>query len=275
MNKKILTGLACASFIAGFATSAQAFTAYLTDVNNTYASSYPDCLVCHSTAGGGTDKGVTLYANQYRATHSAASIKNNDADGDGFTNGQEGALTADMNAKAVNPFTIKQAAITGADVALANVVVLGDNAATEAAFVAADGGITVATGGTIASSIKVTLNNGATLMFKDGGIDSNAKVYVVNTGAKTNTPLTTTTDWVANADGSIQIKVLPAGSAFPADIVVERAVSTATAPVSTNGTASVTGCVSSSLSTPLMMLLGLLSLGFFVRRKKIGEEGNR
>ncbi|MDQ7001135.1 MAG: hypothetical protein Q9N02_00415 [Ghiorsea sp.] len=40
------------------------------------------------------------------------------------------------------------------------------------------------------------------------------------------------------------------------------------------GTASVTGCVSRSLSTPLMMVLGLLSLGFFVRRKKIGEEVN-
>jgi hypothetical protein len=34
------------------------------------------------------------------------------------------------------------------------------------------------------------------------------------------------------------------------------------------GTASVTGCVSSALSTPLMMLFGLLSLGFLLRRKK-------
>jgi hypothetical protein len=34
------------------------------------------------------------------------------------------------------------------------------------------------------------------------------------------------------------------------------------------GTESVTGCVSSALSTPLMMLISLLSLGFLLRRKK-------
>jgi len=34
------------------------------------------------------------------------------------------------------------------------------------------------------------------------------------------------------------------------------------------GTASTTGCVTSSLSTPLMMMFAMLSLGFFVRRKK-------
>jgi len=34
------------------------------------------------------------------------------------------------------------------------------------------------------------------------------------------------------------------------------------------GQASVTGCVSSALSTPLMMVFAMLSLGFFVRRKK-------
>ncbi|WP_038246518.1 hypothetical protein [Ghiorsea bivora] len=34
------------------------------------------------------------------------------------------------------------------------------------------------------------------------------------------------------------------------------------------GTASLTGCVASSLSTPLMMFLAMLSLGFVVRRKR-------
>lgn len=272
MNKKILTSLTCAGLIAGFATSAQAYDSYLTDVDSTYQASYRanlavKCLICHATAGGGTDKGVTLYANQYRATHSAASIKANDADGDGFTNGQEGALTADLNSKTVNPFTIKLATVTGADSALTDVVVLGDNAATQAAFVPADGGITVATGSAIASSIKVTLNNTATLMFKDGGIDSNAKVYVVNTGAKTNTILTATTEWVANPDGSVQIKALPAGSTFPVDIVVERAASTATAPVSTNGTASVTGCVTSFPVPAGLIVMGMLAIGLGIRSK--------
>jgi len=267
MNKKILTGLAVAGLVSGFGTSAMAFSNYLTDVNNTYASNYADCLICHSTAAGGTDKGVTLYANQYRATHSAASIKANDADGDGFTNGQEGALTADLNSKTVNPFTIKSAAVTGADIALTNVVVFGDNAAAQAAFAAADGGITVASGSTILGAIKVKINNpNSTLIFKAGGIGSTAKVYVVDTLAKTNILLTAITEWVANPDGSVTIKALPAGSTFPVDIVVEKA-SAAAAPISTNGTASVTGCVTSSLSTPLIMFGALIGLGLLMRRK--------
>jgi hypothetical protein len=277
MNKKILAGLAVAGLVSSFGTSAMALDSYLTDVDSTYQASYRanpavKCSICHSTAGGGTDKGVTLYANQYRATHSAASIKANDADGDGFTNGQEGSLTADLNSKTVNPFTIKSAAVTGADTALTNVVVLGDNAAAQAAFVAADGGITVATGSTILDAIKVNINNAnSTLIFKAGGIDSTAKVYVVDTLAKTNILLTAATEWVANPDGSMTIQALPAGSTFPVDIVVEKA-SAAAAPVSTNGTASVTGCVTSSLSTPLMMVFSLLSLGFFVRRKKVSHD---
>ena len=93
----------------------------------------------------------------------------------------------------------------------------------------------------------------------------------VDTVAKTNIPLTATTDWVANADGSVTIMALPAGNAFPVDIVVEKG-SAAAAPVSTNGTASVTGCVTSSLSTPLMMVFALLSLGFLVRRKKVSHD---
>lgn len=41
---------------------------------------------------------------------------------------------------------------------------------------------------------------------------------------------------------------------------------------STSGTASVTGCVSNSLSTPLMMVLAMLSLGFLARRKKVSYD---
>ncbi|WP_038246520.1 hypothetical protein [Ghiorsea bivora] len=70
----------------------------------------------------------------------------------------------------------------------------------------------------------------------------------------------------ADADGVLNGAQIAAGNApagngtlaAPTDIVV-----TTTAASSSGG-----GCVTSSLTTPLMMVLAMLSLGFFVRRKK-------
>jgi len=293
MKLKLLTQ---SIFVAGLtllSTAAYAYPSYLTDVNSVYGagSSYTNCLICHSTAGGGTDTGVTPFANQYRITHSAASIANLDADNDGFTNQQEGSVSSDLNSAASSPFTIAGAAATVADTVLPNFVVKGDAAAVSQTF--NDPYTLATTGKEILGGMSLTVNNAPVdVYYKAAGIDATMTLYNVDPyGQGTVSPMTT--GWTANADGSLHVVALAAG-ATQATAVLVRTIPTVTTPVVTNGNNNIVGennngnendsennnegnnnnnsitsggCLASIVS-PFVMFLAMLSLSFVVRRKK-------
>ena len=99
--KKIITTAALLAAVSFGAATASAQSWYLSDVNSALASNYTDCLVCHSTAGGGTDKGVTPIAATWKSlglSHTSTttlttaqldSLGTADSDGDGVINKQE------------------------------------------------------------------------------------------------------------------------------------------------------------------------------------------
>ncbi|MDX8382139.1 MAG: hypothetical protein R8M14_08525 [Ghiorsea sp.] len=261
--------------------TARAFGSYLTDVNKSYGASYTNCLVCHSTAGGGTDKGVTAFANQYRTTHSAATIAALDADNDGFTNKQEGSVSSDLNSSASSPFTIAAAAVTVADKVLPNFVVKGDAAAVSQMFTDPYGLATA--GKEILGGMSLTVNNAPVdVYYKAAGIDATMTLYNVDTyGQGTVSP--PTTGWTVNADGSLRVVALAPG-ATQATAVLVRTVPTIVNNVINSGAGYTTGgdndgegddggaskkagCLT-SIASPLMMFFALLSLGFLVRRKQ-------
>ncbi len=259
---------------------ASAFGAYLTDVNTTYGSSYTNCLVCHSTAAGGTDKGVTAFANQYRVTHSAASIASLDADNDGFTNAQEGNVSADLNSALSSPFTIAVAAATVADTLLTNFVVKGDGAAVAQVF---SDPYTLATAGKeILGGQSVTVNSGVTdIYYKAAGVDSTALLYMVDPyGQGTLSPMGS--GWTANPDGSLHIVALPAGVTQVTGVLV-RTIPTVTTtgggtfiPTSgdndgegDDGESTQAGCLTSSLSTPISLFGFMIGFTLLLRRKVV------
>ncbi len=98
--KKIITAAAIAGALTMGATTASAQAAYLPELNTAIGSNYTDCLACHSTAGGGTDNGVTPLAASWKtiagspaalplSTTQQTSLANADSDGDGVSNAQE------------------------------------------------------------------------------------------------------------------------------------------------------------------------------------------
>ena len=265
MSKKILTGLAAVGLLTTYTTTAMASSGFEITVNSQLGNGASvSCNACHN---GGTSAATATFpmANTYRAARTAGDftlVATSDSDGDGYINKFEVNATAtEFNDAAISPFT-KVVAANGD----ANVKALADASAASATFTDSQG---LATGKEILGGIKVTLNQADTIYFKAGGVSATDTIYTVDAaGVGT---LVAAADWAATADGGLQIKALPAG-VTTADYVAVRAVPVAvSAAAVTNGTASVTGCVSSSLSTPLMMVLGLLSLGFFVRRKKLKE----
>jgi len=283
MTFKLFTRLILMTGVMLFSTSAHAYVQYLNDVNTTYGSSYSNCLVCHSTAGGGADKGVTAFANLYKITHSAANIANLDADNDGFTNKQEGSVSSDLNSAASSPFTITSTAATIADTASANFVVKNDAAAVSQVFNDPYGLAT--TGKEILGGLSLTVHSGVTdVYYKAAGIDTTMMLYNVDTyGQGSVSPMGT--GWTANADGSLHIVALAPGATQATAVLVRTIPTVANTIASVAGTGGynyggdsdgdgndgsskkTAGCLT-SVSSPLMMFFALLSLGFLVRRKK-------
>ena len=70
----------------------------------------------------------------------------------------------------------------------------------------------------------------------------------------------------ADADGTLNGAEIAAGNAPAGNGTLASPTDIATTPAPTSGGGG--GCVTSSVTTPLMMVLAMLSLGFFVRRKK-------
>ncbi len=268
MNKKVLTSLAAVGLVTAYATTAMASSGFENTVNSQLGNGASvSCDACHNGATGSSTATFPM-ANTYRAARTAGDftlIATSDSDGDGYINKFEvnGAAT-EFNVATTSPFT-KAAAANGD----ANVKALADTTAVSVTFTDPNG--LAGTGKEILGGIKVTLNQADTIYFKAGGVGTTDTVYTVD-AAGAGTALAST-DWTSGVDGSLKIMALPAGSTFPADIVVVRTLpATAAAPVLTNGTASTTGCITSSLSTPFMMVFALVSLGFFVRRKKVSHD---
>ena len=241
--KKRLAGVTLAGAILFSASPASAFSTYLTDVNTSYQSSYPDCLICHSTAAGG-GIAVTNFAALYRANGlSALNIKNMDADNDGFTNGEEGLVTSNMNLAAETPFTL---AVAGAaDVKLANVLVTGDPLATSTpvADAYAYAGITLAAGESVAggTGIAVTTNVLPVTLLFDTAVDAYASVFAVDTYTSTSTPLVSGVDFIVDSYGSVTINALPAGVVQPVPILTTRTAPAPTVIPTAGGTTNTTG----------------------------------
>jgi len=86
------------------------------------------------------------------------------------------------------------------------------------------------------------------------------------TSNKTNNYAITTAQWDAlkvldsDGDGADNLKELTDGT--------NPGVSSSATTATTSSGGSSGGCVTSTVTTPLMMVLGMLTLGFFVRRKK-------
>jgi len=221
------------------------------------------CNACHSGSQNASTA-ILPMATTYKSARSAgnfALLASSDSDGDGFTNAQEvsGSLVR-FNDSAVSPFTL----LTGQAFTGTNIKAVADASAAETTFTDPQGLAT--TGTSILGGVKVTLNQTDTVYFKAGGVSSTATVYVVDaTGAGT---ALGTTDWTSNVDGSLKLNALPAGSNFPADLVVVSAGATAATAVSNSGTASVTGCMTSGGTLPLMVL-SLLGFSLLLRRKSV------
>ncbi len=249
------------------ATLAEARSGYEVTLNRALgngASVY--CGACHLGATNGSTA-ILPMANTWR---SGVDLALSDSDGDGFNNAQEvsGAST-DFNLANVTPFT----KATGGK-ALANVYVVGDAQAVE---VAAPTTVTIPTGSQLLGNIAVdiyadpTLATPITLTYKAGGAASTSTVYAISVTSGTPTALATT-DWVLNANGSIQINQLPAGtSAGTHHIAVVRVIPiepSSGVPRGEGEDEEGLECVTGQLSIPLMMFLAIFGLGFMVKRKR-------
>ena len=264
MKTKFLTSVVVAGLFVGFATSASASSGFESTVNAILGNGASvSCNACH-TDGGSSSSATLPMANTYRSARSAGDftlLGTSDSDGDGYINKLEvNAAGVEFNSSAISPFT--KAVAANAD---ANVKALADAAAVSATF--ADPTGLAGTGKEILGGIKVTLIQADTLYFKAGGVGSTDMVYTVD-AAGVGTAVAAA-DWTVTVDGGLKINALPAG-AVTADYVVVRTAppTVAAAPTAFQDPASVVGCVTAGLTTPLLMLLSLLSIGLLVKRKR-------
>ncbi|MDQ6976640.1 MAG: hypothetical protein Q9M75_00855 [Ghiorsea sp.] len=216
------------------------------------------CSACH-TDGGSKNSATLPMATTWRT---GANLALSDSDGDGFNNAQEvSGGSTNFNYNTMSPFTVAK----GLESSLSTkVVVVGGGVATETPItdINAQAGITLAAGHSIAGGVSPTVNTFPATIFFNKAVNAGDKVYVVDLVAKSNIPVTTGV--VFNANGSVTIS----GLAGPVDIVVDRATPVVPAPGAPRGGED-EECVSGSLSTPLLMTIGLLALGFLVRRKQV------
>jgi len=302
MNWKMKKMVICISLVlwAGVAQASSVYKANLIDAQ--YPNNTASCLVCHTgypgtmtrygllfKAAGGAGGGVST-------TVTIGQIDGLDADADGFTNGQEFNGKSDVNLAANTPFT----AATGG-LALANVYVSGDPQAVEFAItdIYTQASITLPTGKEVLGGTTATTGvavdiyatpsavTPVTLLFKAGGVDAAASVYVIDTYAQTNTPLAAT-DWAITPNGGVQIKLLPNGISTPARIAVVRTTPTVSSVINSpiggttlgggegnenenEGNGAGQGCITGHDMMPFALFMLLLWLG--IRYASKGEAG--
>ena len=256
--KKLMSAALMLGAMSFGATTASAKTPMLGALNTSLGTTFTDCIVCHGTAANsGGNKGITAIASSQGIVSATR-----DSDGDGFTDIQEVSGTLmNFNIAATTPFTIAAAAEGVAVTAAVNVVETGKAAAvTETATtdVYADFLITVPAGSEVVGDMyAATTINPSPLTYRVPVVQTGTTIYSVNKAAGTSTDVTGNTTF--NTDGSITVAVAAT------DIVAVR-VTPLTGGGSSSGGGG--GCLTASVSTPLMMVFAMLTLGFFVRRKK-------
>lgn len=259
--KKLISAALMLGAISFGATTASALSSFVAPLNAALGGTSVSCSACHAGAGQSKTNATLPMALTWKSSSLASNLANSDSDGDGFTNIQEasGALL-NFNDAAVSPFTLASAGATAADTVLANVVVKGDAVATQQAF--ADPYSLAGTGEEIVGGISVTIHAVPVTIFVKGlGVDSTMNMYAVDAAGQGT--LAPTTSWMANVDGSFTVNAMATN---PATVVLVRTLPAAAAVAAASSSSG--GCVTSAATTPLMMVLAMLTLGFFVRRKK-------
>lgn len=254
--KKIMSVALLLGAMSFGATTASARSQYLGTLNTNLGTSFGDCIVCHGNASNfPKNKGVTPIAST-RGNITATT----DSDGDGWTDKQEvSGLNMYFNQASVTPFTVAAAAEGVTVTAGVNVIETGTAAqVTEntTADVYADFGITVPAGSEVVADIYATVTgNGATLTYRVP-VPQGSTIYTVAAGISSDVTGSTT----FNANGSITLGV------NAADVVAVR-ITPVVAGSGTSSSAGGGGCLTASASTPLLMVLAMLALGFIARRK--------
>jgi len=258
--KKLISAALLLGAMSFGATTASALSSFVAPLNAALGGTSVSCSACHTGATQSKTNATLPMALTWKSSSLASNLANSDSDGDGFTNIQEasGALL-NFNVATVSPFTLASAGATAADTVLATVVVKGDAVATQQAF--ADPYSLAGTGEEIVGGISVTIHAVPVTIFVKGlGVDSTMKMYAVDAAGQGT--LAPTTSWMANVDGSFTVTAMATN---PATAVLVRTLPAVAVPAAAGSSG---GCVTSAATTPLMMILAMLTLGFFVRRKK-------
>jgi len=259
--KKLISAALMLGAITFGATTASAFGTYMTSANGVLGTSYTSpngCIACHSAANNtGNDKGVTPLAATWKSV-GLAGLAAADSDGDGFTNLQEATAsltTYDYNSATVTPFTQATGGLN-----LGDMYIIGDPSASQAAFADPYGLATA--GKEILGGVSVTVQaTPVTVFAKLAGADATWMMYSLDVN-NAGTLLVQGTDWMINANGSFTVA---GGGPVPAKAVIVRNAPVVSVPAAGGSSG---GCVTSAATTPLMMVIAMLTLGFFVRRKK-------
>lgn len=260
---KYLAGAALA--LCFQATVAFAQSSYVSPLNKALGNGASVwCIACHSTNDSAAAGGGNVIQPMAGTWRSGANLALSDSDGDGYNNAQEvsGGNTY-FNYNTMSPFTIAKVAEGSAS---AKVVVVGGGQVTETAItdIYAQAGIpTLPPGHTIAGNVSPRVNTFPATIFFNQAVNAGDKVYVVDLVAKTNTLINTGVAF--NANGSVTVS----GITGPANIVVDRATPIVPRAGSARGGEDEEGCISGSLSVPLLMTFSLLALGLLLRRKQI------
>jgi hypothetical protein len=266
--KKLIAATALIAGSLSFSTAAQASDGFQVVVNLALGSSI-SCSACHNGATNSATATLPM-ALTYRGSSTATNIANSDSDSDGFTNKQEASgSTTNFNVTAVTPFTVAAAAVSSPST---KVVVTGV-IASETAIATdpyAETGVTLATGTTVAGAVSPLVTMDSATLFFPQPIVTGSKVYIVDLVAKTGT---LQAGVVFNSNGSVTVT----GAGTNVNLLVARAATAYTTGTAAaggdnddddDGDRTAGGCITGASTLPLMMFMGLLSLGFIGRRKK-------
>ncbi|MDQ7001136.1 MAG: hypothetical protein Q9N02_00420 [Ghiorsea sp.] len=258
MNKTVFNAalLSSSLLLSGVA---YAQSAYVSPLNSGLGNGAAvSCGACHS---GTPSKGTAVFpmANTWRT---GANLALSDSDGDGFNNAQEvSGGSTNFNFNATSPFTLAKATESSTST---KVVVVGAGVATETAITnaSAQAGITLAAGHVIAGAVSPLITTPSATIFFNKAVNAGDKAYAVNFTTKTNTLLTSGVTF--NANGSVTVSGLTA----PVNLVVDRATpATPAKGAARGGGEDGEGCISGSLSMPILMWLSLFLMGAWIRRK--------